>query len=246
MNLSRLKTIFWDLDGTLAYWRSLFVIPKTARLLLSLRPPEIGFGKALLACSKAYIRVMRNPGPTNNNLLYDTLVSRSLGISAKGILLWTKQLLASSALPGIIQDSIRPIPEAQALVETLARNNWRQTVATNPVMPKEFNRLRLSLAGFQTSSFSYISGSEDFFGQKTSVTFFHRLLEISGNQPEECLMIGNDPRKDLLAREAGILVFLLDTPFTVRVPYPESCRPDWVGGYADLAKLFEGRPGLDA
>ncbi|MFZ2960652.1 MAG: HAD family hydrolase [Candidatus Ozemobacteraceae bacterium] len=237
-----IKAIFWDLDGTLAYWHDLRVISRTARLYLSLRPSDISWGFALLSATKAYLQILRNSGSINNDALYKKMLSRSWKKPEAEIQEMTRNLLRHPDLSEILRTSIRPIPEAFELVDLVHRQQRPQLVATNPVMPCEFNRLRLSIAGYDTSGFQYISGSEDFVGQKKSVDFYHRLLEISGFQPEDCLMIGNDPSKDLIARKAGILVFLLRNPFTVSAPFPESCEPHWEGTYADLKNILEESP----
>ena len=57
-------------------------------------------------------------------------------------------------------------------------------------------------------------------------------------------MVGNDPRKDLVAKRAGIPVYLLDTRHAVKAPYPASLVPDWVGGYEGLGELVEAGPPL--
>jgi FMN phosphatase YigB (HAD superfamily) len=232
------KAVFWDLDGTLAYWRSPAVIFRIAWLYLSLCPPHLGWPRALLTSTRAYLGILKNAGPLSNDELYNRTVCLDWGSTPEEVRAVTSRLLASERLEEIIRQYVRTIPEAIELVELVASRGLTQYVATNPVMPSGFNRLRLEVAGYRLELFSNVSGSEQFAGQKTSVDFYRRLLALAGQRPEESLMIGNDPKKDLVAMGAGMSVFLLTTPLAVANPYPGSFKPDAVGGYQELRRYL--------
>jgi FMN phosphatase YigB (HAD superfamily) len=73
---------------------------------------------------------------------------------------------------------------------------------------------------------------------KPSRDYYRELLDRLGSGAEECVMIGNDPRKDLPAKEVGITTFLVDVPgFWARRMLrraQKDPRLDGWGTYADL------------
>lgn len=243
MKTWRPEVILWDLDGTLAYWRSLWVVVEAARAYLEQSPGTVSRLAAGLAGARAFRRILEHQGLVRNDALFVKMVAASLKMPASEVQTQTERFLASNRLRDIVARYICPIPEALALFRSLSlEDERRHVVATNPVMPVAFNRLRLGLAGYPVQRFWYICGSEDFSGQKHHPSFYPDLLVRIGARAEEALMIGNDPKKDLAVGGTGIRTFLLRTPFSVpRSDWPS--QPDWEGNYAELGKhLREGWP----
>jgi FMN phosphatase YigB (HAD superfamily) len=233
-----IKAVIWDLDGTLVHWTSPAIISDVSRLYVSLFPAGTSAIKALLATARAYKRVLQNEGPLFNDALFNQTISRSLKLPAADVRSQTQAFLRSPSLLKAIQARIQAIPEGLAIVQEIARHRrYPQIVATNPVMPQAFNRQRIALVGFRPEDFVYISGSEDFAGQKQSSSFYVRLMEILRFSPEECLMVGNDAKKDLSGQEIGIQTFFLQTRFT---KHAKTSRfiPDYKGDYQELKKVL--------
>jgi FMN phosphatase YigB (HAD superfamily) len=182
-----------------------------------------------------------HPATETNDALFNRALGASLHVSPDEIAWHTRGFLEDPRLAQAISCSITAIPEALALVMEIAGTGlFRQSVATNPVMPSAFNRRRLALSGYDPALFTHISGSEFFSRQKKYPQYYAELLNILGARPEECLMIGNDLAKDLVAKALGIPFFLLETPFTRRNnPFP-GYSPDWTGDYMLLRDLLLG------
>ncbi len=235
----RPKVLLWDLDGTLAYWTGFGFIPPLVGLFVRALPGKPFRPWALLATAKAYIRVLRNRGPVKNDALFNETLSRSLGVSPSEICEISRRVLGGGEVMDLVGRFIRPIPEALDLVERVRNSGgMRQIVATNPVMPSCFTRDRLAKAGYNPGSFEHFSGSEDHIGQKKEPRFFQELLSLKGLSPEDCLMIGNDVRKDLFALKSGVRTFLMRTRFLQEKGWPEGLQPTWAGGYDLLAKIL--------
>ena len=62
--------------------------------------------------------------------------------------------------------------------------------------------------GLSLSDFSYVTTYENSSYCKPNPDYFGEILEKTGKQPEECLMVGNDADEDLAALEREIDVFL--------------------------------------
>ncbi|MBF0410501.1 MAG: HAD family hydrolase [Candidatus Riflebacteria bacterium] len=239
MNNSEIKNIFWDLDGTLATWESMLIVFHISREYLSLFPASCSFGKLFLGVARAYTRMLRNYGPLNNDAFFNRTLAVSTGLKSHEIRELTVRMIESQKMADIVNKFIVQIPEGLASVRKIAESGkYHQLIATNPIMPSRFNRMRLELAGYDTSMFDYITGSENFFGQKKKSDYYRRLLDLTGFVPSECLMVGNDESKDLIAGEVGIKTFLLKTEYTIR-SQKVSAEPDFSGDYSELNKMLE-------
>ncbi len=236
------EVIFWDLDGTLAWWRSLRVVAHIAWAYLGRLRREVPLLTGALAATRAYRRMLGNPGPRTNDEVFNRLMAASLGRTPAAMADLTRQLLARPEVGAAVDRFLCPIPEARALVQAAAATGrFRQVVATSPVMPSAFNRERLARVGYDPGWFVHVTGSEFYTSQKDDPRFYRELLALAGAPPDRCLMVGNDQGKDLVAKTAGIPTFLLRTEFTRRRPPPPGLVPDWEGGYERLARLL----GLD-
>lgn len=246
------RILLWDLDGTLACWSDpvgltfslarcwLHHLGKMADNHQSLgKPVAMLLPRAVLAAAKGFRRLLVNQGPLSNDLLFNRTVGASLGWTIDQVASVTRALLDDSTQAEIQGRFIRVIPEALTLVGRLASSQrFRQVVATNPVMPSAFNRQRLARAGYRPEWFEFVSGSEFFIGQKIDARFYRDMLARLGAAPEDCLMIGDHPRKDGVAREVGIPVFLLKTSYVKPRPAIPGLEPTATGDYASLERML--------
>lgn len=244
MNDWKPRYIFWDLDGTLVYWESLLLIKEIAKKYLQLVSREFHPLKAFLGTARAYSRVLKNTSTKTNDALFNATLAASLKISPTKVKNFFKKLMSDGELDEIIKTRIRAIPHALHLFEEMSSiGGFYHAGATNPVMPAEFNRRRLALAGFDTNRFFHITGSEFYSRQKKDPVFFQELLNLLRISPSNCLMIGNDVKKDLVASTVGIPCFLIENEFT-KLSKDSNIKPDWSGDYAKLRNyLLHGFPG---
>ena len=101
-------------------------------------------------------------------------------------------------------------PLARRAVE-LARENGRKTVlATNPMFPLHAQVARVSWVGLGANDFDLITDYESDSHTKPQKEYYLSICDRIGVLPEECLMVGNDERDDMMGAEsAGIDGFLL-------------------------------------
>jgi FMN phosphatase YigB (HAD superfamily) len=134
-----------------------------------------------------------------------------------------------------LSDRFVPIPGGRETLELARRLGYRLVLATNPVWPLEAVHTRLRAGGLDDFTFDFISHSEVMTSCKPDPRYYRELLERLHARGEECLMIGNDPRKDLPAKEAGIRTFLIGA-------HPPDPRMDASGTLEDLrARITEER-----
>ena len=68
---------------------------------------------------------------------------------------------------------------------------------------------RMNWAGVNIDDFSYITSYENSHYCKPSKEYYTEIAELLDLNPAECLMVGNNATEDMVAREAGMEVFLL-------------------------------------
>jgi FMN phosphatase YigB (HAD superfamily) len=112
----------------------------------------------------------------------------------------------------------RPFPEAKPLLEKALSLGYELTIATNPVFMAEAIESRIRWAGLEEIPFRFVSSIENMHFCKPHPEYFTELLRHLGRSPEECVMIGNDPAKDLPAHSVGIATYYLPGPQEHRRP----------------------------
>lgn len=101
-------------------------------------------------------------------------------------------------------------PLAVKAVE-LARSNGRKVVlATNPMFPRHAQIARVGWVGLGEKDFDLITDYESDNHTKPQKEYYLSICERMGVRPEECLMVGNDERDDMMgASFAGMDGFLI-------------------------------------
>ena len=98
------------------------------------------------------------------------------------------------------------IPE---IISKLKDDGYRIAVATNPLFPLIANKYRLQWAGLDIDDFEYCTSYETSRYCKPNLKYYEAILSHLSVRAEDCLMVGNDVREDMIARELGIEVFLV-------------------------------------
>lgn len=116
----------------------------------------------------------------------------------------------------------------------------KTVLATNPVFPMPAQVKRLGWTGLNESDFCLITAFEQFHYCKPNPLYYTEIANILGVKPENCLMVGNDYREDIVtAQKAGMDTFLL--PECLLNPDKadiSSCRK---GTFSDLILYIESK-----
>lgn len=207
------KTLLIDLDGT----------------LLGAHPKRLHWYFIV-----AFVRSLKKLGfswPRALSILHRLkLAVRSPSHQMNGVPNWDKSVVFFSQLTGLSEEesrekltsismqcfvhakpSLYAMKEAQHFVEW-AKNHYRLVLATNPMWPAAVVDYRLAIAEISPAEFSFITHAENMSSCKPNVQYYHELKKKLNLIPEECLMIGNDEKKDGPARELGIEVVIISSP----------------------------------
>lgn len=101
-------------------------------------------------------------------------------------------------------------PKADGIVKMLKTKGKRVILATNPLFPAVATDMRIKWAGLDKSDFEAVTTFENSCYCKPNLDYYKALLEQIGEEAQNCLMVGNDVGEDMIARELGMKVFLLD------------------------------------
>jgi FMN phosphatase YigB (HAD superfamily) len=221
----RLTTLLFDLDGTLVTLerRGLelrFMLRAFRRFWPAIRPWR--FRSAFWQAAERL--QVHGTDQTNYQVFLETL-----GAHARVDLPALDRIVREFLVHDFphLSDHFVPIQGARETLALARRLGYRVVLATNPVWPLDAVQTRLRAGGLLDFTFDFISHSEVMTCCKPDARYYRQLLERLQAQGEECLMIGNDPRKDLPAKEAGIRTFLIGT-------HPPDPRMDASGTLDDL------------
>jgi FMN phosphatase YigB (HAD superfamily) len=236
MASSRTSVLLIDLDGTLL--RSSPKRLKWAFLLTFLsesRRREIGVWKALRALHRMR-RALEDSGVPrqSNRELAVRVFARETGLepeAAEHLLIDMVRICFQRMKP-----LFEPIPEAVDFIRWAKERGYRLILATNPMWPEDIVKWRVGLAQIEWSDFSYHTTSDFMRACKPALRYYEELLQRQDLRAADCVMIGNDIRKDTPAAELGIEVFLVDQ----RRPWQGSSLVR-SGSFDDLKKFLSER-----
>lgn len=233
-----IKTILFDLDGTLVHYDyDAFVnayLEAVARKVAHLLEPR-RFVQRLLAATEAMIASLDHTR-TNMEVFWEYFPN-GLGVSME-VLTPTLDEFYMQDFPQI-QDvlGVTPLPAARCIIEKLLSNNYEVIIATNPVFPAIAIEERMRWGGIDGLPYHLITTYETSCHCKPNAEYYAEILQKMGRAPEECIMIGNNTCEDLVAGDLGIKTYLVEDCLLDMGPFRR--EPDYRGTFADLVQFLE-------
>lgn len=231
-----LKMIFFDLDGTLLpmdmdeYVKSYFG-------LLSKKMVEHGYDSKLFmdALLKGIAAMVKNTGECSNEECFWQVLYEFMGedfLQDKSILdeFYANEFNETRSCCGYN-------PEADKTIKALKKKGYPLVLATNPIFPRVATDKRMSWAGLDAKDFELYTVYENFNFSKPNPEYYRELLRRFDLKAEDCLMVGNDVREDMVAQTVGMKVFLL--PEYLINPDDEDISQYPHGGFAELLEYIE-------
>lgn len=208
------KLVLFDLDGTLlpqdqekfiaAYFGAL--VGKLAGLGLPAKTPEEQ--KALgAAVWRGTLAMMQNDGSKTNEERFFEAFGASMGVDIFPLKpefdkFYENEFQTVSAVCG-------KNPLVRVAIDRLKEKGIRIAIATNPLFPLVANKHRVRWAGLDIGEFEFCTCYENSRFCKPSLKYYEEILDRLGVSTQDCLMVGNDVREDMVARELGMDVFLI-------------------------------------
>ena len=240
--LSEIKTLLVDLDGTLVGANDLSLAVDFAFKAVKTVKQQGGYGtrqalKALSAVSRALQGKPRPEQEGQNNAqkaiqAFSTALGTGLEQAESLLIEGSRKIFPT------LSRHFFPMPGAKEFIEW-AKDRYPLILATNPVWPRDIVEMRVRWAGLDPALFKRITLAREMSAAKPWLTYYREILSQENLKPEECLLIGNDMKKDLAATKVGIRVFIVDSESKVlKSLNVENGISAWRGKFEDLKGLL--------
>lgn len=230
-----MKTVLFDLDGTLlqinmeeflnSYFKAI------AGYCAELAPPQ-EFIQKLLGSTKL---MLDNNGENTNEQVFmqDFLPALGKGNDQVHPIL---NRFYEEEFPKLSSFG-RPVGMARQVVEEIVDQGWQIILATNPLFPRLAVLERMKWAGIDDLPWLHVTSYENSSSSKPNPKYYQEIVQNHKLDPQECWMIGNDAREDLVASEIGLKTFLVTDNL---IPWEENkYQPHGQGSMADLLALVQ-------
>lgn len=203
-----ITTVFFDLDGTLLPMdQDRFLEAYMGGLARKMAP--YGYDPKLLIKSiwKGTGAMVMNDGSARNDEVFWNTFSAIYGRDSKA-----DEPIFEDFYHNEFQSVAKVCgfdPRAAETVREIKALGLKVVLATNPLFPAIATRSRTKWAGLDPDDFELITTYENSFHSKPNPDYYREILDKLGLQPEECLMVGNDVREDMVPEQLGMKVFLL-------------------------------------
>lgn len=228
--------VFFDLDGTLLPMEQEEFVKAYFGTIGKFMAPHGWEPKKLLdTIWNSTGAMMKNDGSrTNEDVFWDWFCS-VYGPDARSAEPLFRQYYATTF------DQVRAAcgfePEAAATVRRLKELGFRLVLATNPLFPADCTHRRLAWTGLRVEDFELVTVYENSCFSKPNPMYFREILDKLGEQPENCLMVGNDAQEDTCCEKIGMPVFLLTKHLLNKKNIDISAYPQ--GGFDDLLRFVK-------
>lgn len=204
-----ITTVLFDLDGTLLPMETKTFTDAYFKLLAQKAAPYGYEPKALIGAVWEGTKAMvKNDGTEKNDQRFWRTFAGELGED----ILKLRPVFDSFYQEEFhgAKSATRENPWAKQAVEGLKARGYTVILATNPLFPLVGQATRLSWLGLSPGDFALVTSYESCSYCKPNPAYFAQVLEQAGKRPEECLMVGNDVREDVLAaKAAGLSAYLV-------------------------------------
>jgi FMN phosphatase YigB (HAD superfamily) len=232
----RIKAVLFDLDGTLLPMdQDIFVKSYFGRLARKLVPHGYDPEKLVDGIWKGTAAMVKNDGTKNNEQAFWDTFTAIFGKKALNDTPYFDEFYSNEF--DKVKESCGYNENADKLIKLLKAKGLRLALATNPIFPSVATECRMKWAGLDQNDFELFTTYENSRFCKPNVKYYEDIHEKMGLKAEECLMIGNDVREDMVAKSLGMKVFLLTDCLINKDGEDISVYPN--GGFAELFEFIK-------
>lgn len=99
-------------------------------------------------------------------------------------------------------------PLVKEIISLLKNKGYRIILATNPLFPYLATYSRIEWAGLEPEDFELITTFENSSFSKPNIKYYEEILKKQGLKYDQCIMVGNNVKEDMIASTMGIDTFL--------------------------------------
>lgn len=207
--MKKITAVLFDLDGTLLPMdQNEFMHAYFSRLARALAPRGYEPHALIDAVWAGTAAMVKNDGSRTNEDAYWECFCKIFGETAVDEKVLLERFYSTDFEE--VSESCGFDPTAASTVRKLRTMGYRTILATNPLFPAVATRARMRWAGLKEADFEFFTAYENSHFTKPNIDYYREVLDRAGLSPEECLMVGNDVGEDMIARELGMDVFLVE------------------------------------
>jgi len=202
----KFKAVLFDLDGTLlpmdldAFTKQYF-----GAIAKWLAPHGFEPAATVDAILKGSYAMVKNDGGQSNEQAFWTYFESRMGKVDRALF----DAFYREKAPALVA-ACEQNPRAREAVGLVREAGALAILATNPMFPEIFTRLRAERAGLPLSDLALITTYENSCHCKPNPDYYRDILQSLSLAPEDCLMVGNDVEEDILpAASLGLSTFLV-------------------------------------
>ena len=164
--------------------------------------PDGQFAERLM---KATVELRNNDGSRSNRELFLGTFCDGLDVNREEI--WSRFEQFFSIDFDIFRDAVTAAPGAVEAFRHVKDLGLKIVVATNPIWPLSVQQKRVDWAGLGQISIDLITHIDNMSYCKPQLGYFRQICQLINVQPEECLMVGDDPANDMVAAKVGMKTY---------------------------------------
>ena len=205
----KLKTILFDLDGTLLPMPDQEIFLKAYMKGLAAKVAPYGYEprKLIDTVLMGTGMVMKNNGEETNEKVFWRAFCGVFGEQALDHLPVFEDFYRNEFQQ--VSRTCGCDARAAKLIAALKEKGYRLVLATNPLFPAVATNSRIRWAGLNPEDFELVTTYENASFCKPNPQYYAQIVEKLGLDPAQCLMVGNDVGEDMIAEKLGMRTFLL-------------------------------------
>lgn len=224
------QAILFDMDGTLVPMdNEVFTKGYFQELAKKLSPLGLAPDKLIEVVWAGTKAMVMNDGSQPNDAVFWKLFSETTGQDAELYREASTQFYSGEFENARVYT--QPNPLALPAVRAARETGAVVVCATNPLFPLVGQKTRLGWVSLSEGDFDYISSYETENYCKPNPAYYQEICRKIGVAPENCLMIGNDVREDMIAASSIGMDCILVTDTAIM-------NAEWNGRKSTFADLL--------
>ena len=205
--IMKIEAVLFDLDNTLILFdETRFFETYSKKLYLSFQdifsPQE--FVQRLISSTQV---MTNNDGKLTNAEFFINDFAKNLQADKNE--LWQRFENSYATEFEQLEFLMTPLKDAHEVLFEIKRRGLKIIIASNPMFPTNAQHIRLRWAGLDNLSFDLITSAENSTYCKPNLNYYLEVCNKIKVNPENCLMVGNDPFNDMIASKMGLKTYLI-------------------------------------
>ncbi len=230
-----MKAILFDLDGTLLPMdQDKFIQIYMGKMAERFAPLGVDPQKLISTIWKGTEAMIRNNRVRSNEETFWQCFDETMGMDHTPLEPRFLEFYKTDFQFAKASTAVQPL--SAMMIASLKAKGIRLILATNPIFPRIATLSRIEWAGLHPEDFELITTYENSSSCKPNLNYYKEILEKTGLLAEDCLMIGNDVKEDMVVEKMGMPCWLV-SDCLLHKELPMDCH--FVGTMAEVAEKLE-------